>query len=198
MLFARPTGWCRTCWPPSGISRCRDNYVGSTTTDLLLLDDLGYLSQGAEESEVLFTLIAERYERRSLGTTFNLVFSQWDPIFANPRFMSSATVTTPLSNGVGNRTGMLVDGRSFMSGYEVVGEWLDSVIKFSPSFLRRPRQRAEMLHGKLQSRDPQVIPPRGWLRIPFVSTVYASVPPLAPVRAPSTCVRQGGLPRASK
>ncbi len=37
-----------------------DNY------DFLLLDDLGYLPQGAEESEVLFTLIAERYERRSL------------------------------------------------------------------------------------------------------------------------------------
>ena len=38
--------------------------------------DLGYLPQGAEESEVLFTLIAERYERRSLGITSNLVFSE--------------------------------------------------------------------------------------------------------------------------
>ena len=37
--------------------------------DFLLIDDLGYLPQGAEESEVLFTLIAERYERRSLGIT---------------------------------------------------------------------------------------------------------------------------------
>ena len=54
-----------------------DNY------DFLLLDDLGYLPQG-EESEVLFTLIAERYERRSLGITSNLVFSQWEHIFANP------------------------------------------------------------------------------------------------------------------
>ena len=36
--------------------------------DLLVIDDLGYLPQGAEESEVLFTLIAERYERRSLGS----------------------------------------------------------------------------------------------------------------------------------
>ena len=41
--------------------------------DFLLLDDLGYLPQGAEESEILFTLIAERYERRSLGITSNLV-----------------------------------------------------------------------------------------------------------------------------
>ena len=47
-----------------------DNY------DFLLLDDLGYLPQGAEESEALLTLIAELYERRSLGITSNLVFSQ--------------------------------------------------------------------------------------------------------------------------
>ena len=52
--------------------------------DLLVIDDLGYLPQGAEESEVLFTLIAERYERRSLGITSNLVFSEWEKIFANP------------------------------------------------------------------------------------------------------------------
>ena len=54
-----------------------DNY------DLLLLDDLAYLPQGAEESEVLFTLIAKRYEHRSLGITLNLLFSQWERIFPN-------------------------------------------------------------------------------------------------------------------
>ena len=61
-----------------------DNY------DFLLLDDLGYLPQGAEESEVLFTLIAERYERRSLGITSNLVFSQWEHIFVNPMATAAA------------------------------------------------------------------------------------------------------------
>ena len=58
--------------------------------DFLLIDDLGYLSQGAEESEVLFTLIAERYERRSLGITSNLVFSEWDKVFANPMATAAA------------------------------------------------------------------------------------------------------------
>ena len=56
--------------------------------DFLLLDDLGCLPQGAEESEVLFTLIAERYERRSLGS--NLVFSEWERIFANPMATAAA------------------------------------------------------------------------------------------------------------
>ena len=58
--------------------------------DLLPLDDLGYLPQGAEESEVLFTLIAERYERRSLGITSNLVFSEWERICANPMATAAA------------------------------------------------------------------------------------------------------------
>lgn len=58
--------------------------------DLLLIDDLGYLPQGAEESEVLFTLMAERYERRSLAITSNLVFSEWDKLFQNPMATAAA------------------------------------------------------------------------------------------------------------
>ena len=34
--------------------------------------------------EVLFTLLAERYERRSVLLSSNLVFSQWDQIFKDP------------------------------------------------------------------------------------------------------------------
>ena len=37
-----------------------------------------------------FTLIAERYERRSLGITSNLVFSEWKRIFANPMATAAA------------------------------------------------------------------------------------------------------------
>lgn len=58
--------------------------------DALLLDDLGYLKQRPEEAEVLFTLIAERYERRSLLVTSNLVFSQWDQIFHSPMATAAA------------------------------------------------------------------------------------------------------------
>ncbi len=80
----RPTGWCRTCWPPSGISRCRVNCGSWTTSTSCSWTTWDTCPQGAEESEVLFTLIAERYERRSLGITPNLVFSEWERIFATP------------------------------------------------------------------------------------------------------------------
>ena len=42
----------------------------------LCLDDIGYVRQNRAKMEVLFTLLAERYERRSVMITSNLVFSQ--------------------------------------------------------------------------------------------------------------------------
>lgn len=58
--------------------------------DLLILDDIGYVQQTEEEVEVLFTLLAERYERRSMLITSNLVFSAWDRIFKNPMTTAAA------------------------------------------------------------------------------------------------------------
>jgi DNA replication protein DnaC len=52
--------------------------------DCLVLDDIGYVQQDREEMEVLFTLLAERYERHSVVITTNLVFSQWEKIFKDP------------------------------------------------------------------------------------------------------------------
>ena len=58
--------------------------------DAIILDDIGYVQQAPEEVEVLFTLLAERYERRSVIITSNLVFSQWDQIFKNPMTTAAA------------------------------------------------------------------------------------------------------------
>lgn len=58
--------------------------------DLLILDDIGYVQQSADEVEVLFTLMAERYERRSILITSNLVFGDWDRIFKNPMTTAAA------------------------------------------------------------------------------------------------------------
>ena len=52
--------------------------------DAIILDDLGYVQQSREEMEVLFTFLAERYERRSVWISSNLVFSKWDQIFKDP------------------------------------------------------------------------------------------------------------------
>lgn len=52
--------------------------------ECLILDDIGYVQHDRDEMEVLFTLLAERYERKSMVITTNLVFSEWDRIFKDP------------------------------------------------------------------------------------------------------------------
>jgi len=56
----------------------------------LIIDDLGYVQQSREEMEVLFTLLAHRYERGSVLLTSNLVFSQWEQIFKDPLTTAAA------------------------------------------------------------------------------------------------------------
>jgi len=58
--------------------------------DAVILDDLGYIQQEREEMEVLFTFLGERYERRSVIITSNLVFSEWDKIFKDPMTTAAA------------------------------------------------------------------------------------------------------------
>ncbi len=58
--------------------------------DAVICDDIGYVQQSREEMEVLFTFLAERYERRSVIITSNVVFSEWDRIFKDP--MTTAAV----------------------------------------------------------------------------------------------------------
>ena len=56
----------------------------------LIIDELGYVQQSREEMEVLFTLLAERYERGSVLISSNLPFSKWEGIFKDPMTTAAA------------------------------------------------------------------------------------------------------------
>ena len=56
----------------------------------VILDDIGYVQQSRDEMEVLFTFLAERYERKSVLITSNLVFSDWIRIFKDPMTTAAA------------------------------------------------------------------------------------------------------------
>jgi DNA replication protein DnaC len=58
--------------------------------EVVIIDDVGYIQQDREEMEVLFTFLSERYERRSVVITSNLVFSEWDKIFKDPMTTAAA------------------------------------------------------------------------------------------------------------
>ena len=58
--------------------------------DALIIDDIGYVQQDRSEMEVLFTLLAERYERGSVMITSNLPFSKWEQIFKDQMVTAAA------------------------------------------------------------------------------------------------------------
>jgi DNA replication protein DnaC len=58
--------------------------------EVLILDDLGYVQQSREEMEVLFSLLAERYERGSVMLSSNLAFSGWEAIFKDAMMTAAA------------------------------------------------------------------------------------------------------------
>ena len=58
--------------------------------ELLILDDLSYVRRDHAETSVLFELIAERYERKSLAITANTPFSQWGEVFVEPAMTLAA------------------------------------------------------------------------------------------------------------
>jgi len=58
--------------------------------DGIIIDDIGYVQQSRDEMEVLFTFLADRYERGSVMVTSNLPFSKWDKIFKDPMTTAAA------------------------------------------------------------------------------------------------------------
>jgi DNA replication protein DnaC len=58
--------------------------------EALIIDDISYIPQNRDETDVLFVLLAERYETRSVIVTSNLIFSQWDSIFKDPMTTKAA------------------------------------------------------------------------------------------------------------
>jgi DNA replication protein DnaC len=76
--------------------------------DCLLLDDIGYVKQDSAQMEVLFTLLAERYERKSVAISSNLRFSEWNQIFKDPM-----TTAAAVDRVVHHSVTLLFDGPSY-------------------------------------------------------------------------------------
>ena len=58
--------------------------------DLLILDDLAYVTKDQAETSVLFELIGARYERRSMLITANQPFGEWGKVFPDPAMTLAA------------------------------------------------------------------------------------------------------------
>jgi len=76
--------------------------------DALIIDDISYIPQDREETDVLFVLLSERYEQRSLVITSNLPFSQWDKVFKD-----AMTTMAAVDRLVHHSTVLELNGESF-------------------------------------------------------------------------------------
>ena len=76
--------------------------------EAVIIDDISYIPQDREETDVLFVLLAERYEHRSLVITSNLPFSQWDKVFKD-----SVTTMAAVDRVVHHATVLELNGESY-------------------------------------------------------------------------------------
>ena len=70
--------------------------------DLLILDDIAYVTKDQAETSVLFELIAARYERRSMLITANQPFGEWGKVFPDQAMTLAPSITRPSRNDPGN------------------------------------------------------------------------------------------------
>jgi IstB-like ATP binding protein len=78
---------------PSAAGKARQvlpSWPYSAKDDALMIDAFGYVKQDRDGMEVLFTLLAYRYERGSMLLTSNLPFSKWEVIFKDPMTTAAA------------------------------------------------------------------------------------------------------------
>jgi DNA replication protein DnaC len=78
------------------------------TRSLLLIDEIGYLSYDARAADLLFQVVSQRYERRSLVLTTNLPFSDWTNIFPN-----AATATALIDRVIHHAEILTIEGSSY-------------------------------------------------------------------------------------
>jgi DNA replication protein DnaC len=66
------------------------NFMGSLRkVELLVLDEIGFITLHKEASELLFQIVSDCYEQKSLIITSNLEFSQWNTVFGNDKLTAA-------------------------------------------------------------------------------------------------------------
>jgi DNA replication protein DnaC len=76
--------------------------------DLLVVDEIGYLSYDDRAADLLFEIVSRRYERRSILVTTNTVFKDWNTIFPN-----AAVLGTLLDRLLHHADATLIEGKSY-------------------------------------------------------------------------------------
>ena len=87
--------------------------------DLVILDELGYVSLDKNGCEMLFNLISSRNDKGSIILTSNLAFDRWEEVFKAP------TLTGALIDRLAHKAHMLDISRDKGGRFEVTIAWLE-------------------------------------------------------------------------
>ncbi|MGY3158153.1 IS21-like element helper ATPase IstB [Bradyrhizobium elkanii] len=90
VLFTRTTDLVQKLQVARANSTSRVPSTALDRFDLVILDDLAYVTKDQAETSVLFELISARYERRSLLITANQPFGEWNKVFPDPAMTLAA------------------------------------------------------------------------------------------------------------
>lgn len=85
--------------------------------DLLILDEWGYVPVDREGAQLLFRVIADSYEQKSLILTTNLEFSKWGGVFTDDQ-MTAAMIDRLMHHG----HLFLFDEKSYCMEHALMGQ----------------------------------------------------------------------------
>ena len=85
-----------------------------TRPELLLLDELGYLPIDKRGADLMFQIVAARYESGSIVLTTNRVFREWGKIFDMDNTLASAMIDRLMHHG----EALVIEGKSFRTNEE--------------------------------------------------------------------------------
>jgi DNA replication protein DnaC len=103
--------------------------------DLLIVDELGFVPFDRTGGELLFHLLADRYEERSVLVTSNLAFAEWVKVFAGDEKLTTAL----LDRLAHHATVIATKGRSYRMRKRVSEETTQPTV---PVTLPKPARKA--------------------------------------------------------
>lgn len=88
--------------------------------DLVILDELGYVSFDKEGCEILFNLLSNRNDKGSIIINTNLAFDRWEEIFKDPM------LTGAIVDRLAHKAHIMDISRETSHRYEETIKWLNS------------------------------------------------------------------------
>ena len=108
VLFTTASQMLNELAAQDGDSALRRRLKRYTHPQLLVIDEIGYLSYGNRHADLLFEIVSRRYEEKSTVVTTNRPFAEWGEVFPN-----ASCVVSLIDRPVHNAEIISIEGESY-------------------------------------------------------------------------------------